>query len=463
MPIINDSTLQYKDQIHDRGNRGATPTSPRQQPIPSGQTIASSKHTVQSGGTGTHTNGTNESGDGQGPNEINIPLAYTVEPQDNSCVQALFTKQRWILWLMALVVILATVIGAFCGTGNCSNADRSGSTPTVDSSLTADTSTPPAPSIRVRDTPSANPLPNAGSSSNADTEAPANNPTNGPSASTDPPTTAPNNPTNGPSTSTNPPTKAPITTIVNVPANTGAPSAGDNTDAMKIAIVDYINSITLFTSANDDGSSSTVVVPYPPVTSSPEELALQWLVDTDPISRDPANPDDQFRLRQRYALLTLFQSAYANDDSWYFNDDECQWFGIRCDQENNVNRIDLFGNNLPGQLSADLGLLTNMVYFSVSTNAFSGTLPPSIGMWTNLEIFSVFSNSLAGTIPATIASWGSIQEAYFYENFFVGSIPIGICPYFADFLDADTDPRRLVADCVAGTGKVTCDCCTGCV
>ena len=72
----------------------------------------------------------------------------------------------------------------------------------------------------------------------------------------------------------------------------------------------------------------------------------------------------------------------------FLDNDECNWdVGVSCDKEQNVDTIDLNGRNLAGGLSADLGLMSNLVYFSVSDNALTGSLPFSIGMWTNLMTF----------------------------------------------------------------------------
>jgi hypothetical protein len=176
----------------------------------------------------------------------------------------------------------------------------------------------------------------------------------------------------------------------------------------------------------------------------------------------------QFRIRQRYALLTLwFQQAFTSTtwtvSGWLLNANECanfpRWYGIGCasinlgvtvGMQNVVTRVDLGGNNMIGTIPADLGLLTTLTYFVVRNNRLAGTLPASIGQWTALTVFDVSINRLTGTVPASIGIWSQIQNAFFHFNTFAGAIPNDICPNIQG-------NDRLQADC-----KNSCTCCTSC-
>jgi hypothetical protein len=86
----------------------------------------------------------------------------------------------------------------------------------------------------------------------------------------------------------------------------------------------------------------------------------------------------QFRIRQRYALLTLwFQQAFTgttwnSGDGWLVNANECDnWVGIDCTymsvegtvgMQNIVTTVNLLGNIVKGSIPADLGLLTALTY-----------------------------------------------------------------------------------------------------
>jgi hypothetical protein len=118
----------------------------------------------------------------------------------------------------------------------------------------------------------------------------------------------------------------------------------------------------------------------------------------------------QFRIRQRYALLTLwFQQAFTvtkwkTMTGWLVNANECdKWYHITCTSidlggtvgmQDVVTTVNLYDNNMIGTIPADLGLLTALTGFSVFTNELTGTLPVSIGEWTAMKYFAVYTNKL---------------------------------------------------------------------
>ena len=216
-----------------------------------------------------------------------------------------------------------------------------------------------------------------------------------------------------------------------------------------------------------------------PGGSLPEEQALQWLINNDPLRLTVGNDNgDEFRLLQRYSVLNLwFQSdtgtSWIDSTNW-LNDDECSWTGIRCvlgvvtiillpelGLQGTLSRdlgllsdltlLDLHSNNISGSLPTEIGLWANLTYFDVSNNRLSTTLPSEIGSWANLTFFIAHHNLLTGTIPETIVNWSLIQQAWFEFNEFNGSMPNGICEFISgkDLLQADCD--------------LACRCCTWCV
>jgi hypothetical protein len=246
------------------------------------------------------------------------------------------------------------------------------------------------------------------------------------------------------------PAVAPSTVMKREPLPIG--SAGVNVESAAL-IAERVNALTL--------SQTSIVYPSALALPTPEELALAWLVETDPIVWDSSTLPD-FQFQQRYALLTTFYAAYASAENitsfpWNLDIDECSWGGIECDSNGQVDRLDWYGRKLSGQLPADVGLLTGLVYFSTSDNEFSGSLPETIGRWTDVSVFSVFNNKLTGTIPDGIAEWTEITEAYFYGNDLTGTMPVGICRYVDQVND------RLLVDCPTSSESVACSCCTTCV
>jgi hypothetical protein len=287
----------------------------------------------------------------------------------------------------------------------------------------------------------------------------------------------------------------PVRAPVPVPVPVSAPTQLTKAPVVPTTqlLTSFINNITL--------SNRTIVANG----TTPEDQALTYLIVNDTTFNftqlltlnSMMTNMVQFRIRQRYALLTLwFQQAFTNtlwdrSGGWLMKTDECgdniSWYGISCasmsvegtvGMQNVVTQVDLFLINVNGTIPADLGLLTALTYFNVAGNALTGTLPASIGQWpaltyldvggnaltgtlpasmgqwTALTYFGVYKNKMTGTIPASIGNWSQIQSAYFEDNQFTGTMPNGICPYInKTIFDA------LGADCPK---EISCTCCTYC-
>jgi Leucine-rich repeat (LRR) protein len=223
------------------------------------------------------------------------------------------------------------------------------------------------------------------------------------------------------------------------------------------SIVNFINSITLSGRGIANPTTSTEAL-------ATEEVAVQWLIVNDPLQLTPDTNIKQFRLKQRYALLTLMVQQSGWESQWVLSSSgnhECEWTGIFCGQGDfggdvGVQRvaagIDLPGSLLRGSIPADLGLLSNLRGLDVSYNSLGGSLPQSIGNWLQLQQFWANDNSLTGTIPEAIVNWSNIERIQVGNNQFTGSVPDGIC-------DGRASLTYVGADCFS---EVTCNCCTGC-
>jgi Leucine-rich repeat (LRR) protein len=204
-------------------------------------------------------------------------------------------------------------------------------------------------------------------------------------------------------------------------------------------LTSFINDITL--------SNRTVVNNGP----TPEDQALNYLIVNDTTFNfsqllelnSMMTNIVQFRIRQRYALLTLwFQQAFTNtswrrSDEWLEYAYECDsiWFGISCESidlggtlgsQDAVTSVIMHHNNIQGSIPADLGLLTALTRFDVSYNRLTGTLPASIGQCTTLTVFNVQGNELTGTLPASIGQWTALTFFNVHGNELTGTLPASI-------------------------------------
>jgi hypothetical protein len=240
------------------------------------------------------------------------------------------------------------------------------------------------------------------------------------------------------------PVRAPVPVPVPVSAPTQltkAPTKAPITLTTQSLLTSFINNITL--------SNRTIVANG----TTPEDQALTYLIVNDTtfnftqlltLNSMKTNMV-QFRICQRYALLTLwFQQAFTSTtwrrtDGWLVNANECDndtsWDGITCTSidlkgevgmQNVVTVVNVNYNNVNGTIPPDLGLLTALTYFDVNANALIGTLPASIGQWTALTNIDVGENALKGTLPASIGQWTALTYFGVYENALTGTIPASI-------------------------------------
>ena len=148
------------------------------------------------------------------------------------------------------------------------------------------------------------------------------------------------------------------------------------------------------------------------------------------------------------ALVDLYNHTkggmWTNSTNW-FTTDICSWFGISCGLQV-VGKLDLFSNNLEGELPNSIGNLRNLsalnIYLNklrgtipdeVTTlplselgaqgNEFSGTLPEKLGDMTELGYLALGDNQFSGAIPRNFGRLSTLQELYLAGNQLEGPIP----------------------------------------
>ncbi|GFZ06148.1 leucine-rich repeat protein kinase family protein [Actinidia rufa] len=123
-------------------------------------------------------------------------------------------------------------------------------------------------------------------------------------------------------------------------------------------------------------------------------------------------------------------SAIVDDDpygafaNWDANDNNpCMWSGVHC-VNGNIQKLDLNGLSLEGELASGLGKLSHLRSLILYDNHFFGSIPKEIGGLTMLEVLDLRNNNLSGTIPAEIGGLQSLKSLLLYNNNFEGEIPL---------------------------------------
>jgi Leucine-rich repeat (LRR) protein len=136
-------------------------------------------------------------------------------------------------------------------------------------------------------------------------------------------------------------------------------------------------------------------------STSANSLALNWLINNDPLQLDPAI--DPERVNQRYALLMIWFLSpikWKNATGWLHNENECTWYGVRCNSK-----------NLQGGKTINAVVALEMDYNSIEV------LPLDISLLTSLAILSMQGNGMSGYLPYTLFNMSSLVEIYFDNNY----------------------------------------------
>jgi len=126
------------------------------------------------------------------------------------------------------------------------------------------------------------------------------------------------------------------------------------------------------------------------------------------------------------ALDDLYQ--YTNGDNWYQNElwiesPSCNRFGVTCNtDETHVVGINLFGNNLQGNLPESLKNLTQLQTLVLASNIISGGIPSAIANLDQLTYLDLSGNRLSGNIPATIWQSANLINLNLSDNQLAGEI-----------------------------------------
>ncbi|XP_027174726.1 probable leucine-rich repeat receptor-like protein kinase At5g49770 [Coffea eugenioides] len=129
------------------------------------------------------------------------------------------------------------------------------------------------------------------------------------------------------------------------------------------------------------------------------------------------------------AALQSFKEKLQNTPpSWSNGDDPCgaKWDGVTC-SSTRVTSLKLSSKGLVGELSADIGELTELTSLDLSFNqGLCGSLTPHIGDLQKLETLILQGCSFTGTLPPELGNLGQLSFLSLRGNNFTGEIPFSL-------------------------------------
>lgn len=113
------------------------------------------------------------------------------------------------------------------------------------------------------------------------------------------------------------------------------------------------------------------------------------------------------------ALVAIYNNT--GGDNWFVNTNwlqtntPCDWYAITC-TSGHVTKIDFWENSIVGQLPAEIGNLTHLMYLRIYENAIT-SVPAEIENLTNLTYLSLMENSLS-SVPVEIWTLTNLTSLY---------------------------------------------------
>ena len=98
-----------------------------------------------------------------------------------------------------------------------------------------------------------------------------------------------------------------------------------------------------------------------------------------------------------------------------------------CYSIENTLELDLYSNQLTGEIPSEIGNLTNLIELDLGINQLTGEIPSEFGNLTNLTFLNLYANELTGEIPSELGNLTNLTQLGLSYNQLSGEIPQQVC------------------------------------
>lgn len=127
---------------------------------------------------------------------------------------------------------------------------------------------------------------------------------------------------------------------------------------------------------------------------------------------------------EKNALLALYHNTDGHkwNITWDLDGDITAWHGIKV-ANGHIVGVDLFRNNLNGNLPDAIGDLGYLEHLNLAFNDIGGSIPESISKLGKLKVLKLEMNRLTGVIPPQIGNMTALMRFTAFNNFLGGQLP----------------------------------------
>lgn len=158
------------------------------------------------------------------------------------------------------------------------------------------------------------------------------------------------------------------------------------------------------------------------------------------------------------ALVALYNatlgSGWTNKTNWLTSSVK-NWRGIELDGQSRIQTINLEGNLLKGNLPAEIGNLSEMLYLNLSYNQIAGELTSELAYATKLVDLNLLVNQFTGTIPIQFTKLSKLTSLQLAVNKFSGELDPEILSNYQNITYLDLSYNQFTGNFPSSVGKMT--------